>query len=151
MKEDKSSQNRHDLEVLAKLLDEQFQGPFGLRFGLDALIGLIPGIGDLVTSLVSSYILFRATSLKLPLPILLQMALNILIDQLIGTLPILGDFFDIYWKSNRKNVELISRYYKEDQWVPTSLYFNLSVVFVLISLLLFIPLYICYKILLLFL
>lgn len=147
MRDPKTTEERNynDLILLARLLDNQFQGPMGIKFGLDALIGLIPGIGDFITSGLSSYILLRAALLKLPLPLLIQMAINILIDQIIGVIPLLGDLFDIYWKSNQKNVELIKNYAQSGERVPSYIFLNIIVILILISLILFIPLFLLFQ------
>lgn len=79
------------------------------RFGLDALVGLIPGFGDTATSLVSFYILASAVRYRVPKVTLLRMGLNIGIDYLVGSLPLVGDVFDAWWKSNQMNVELLSK------------------------------------------
>src|SRR5258705_4480892 len=79
------------------------------RFGLDALVGLIPGFGDTATSLVSFYILASAVRYRVPKITLLRMGLNIGIDYLVGSLPVVGDLFDAWWKSNQMNVELLKQ------------------------------------------
>lgn len=79
------------------------------RFGLDALVGLIPGFGDTATSLVSFYILASAVRYRVPKVTLLRMGLNIGIDYLVGSLPLVGDVFDAWWKSNQMNVALLSK------------------------------------------
>lgn len=81
----------------------------GWRFGLDALVGLIPGFGDTATSLVSLYILASAVRYRVPKITLLRMGLNIGIDYLLGALPLVGDLFDAWWKANQKNVALLSK------------------------------------------
>jgi hypothetical protein len=81
----------------------------GWRFGLDALIGLIPGFGDTATSLASFYILASAVRYRVPKVTLLRMGLNIGIDYLVGSLPLVGDLFDAWWKSNQMNVKLLSQ------------------------------------------
>ncbi len=81
----------------------------GWRFGLDALVGLIPGFGDTATSLVSFYILASAVRYRVPKVTLLRMGLNLGIDYLVGSLPLVGDLFDAWWKSNQMNVELLSK------------------------------------------
>jgi hypothetical protein len=98
-------------EFLARLLDAAFFVP-GTRIGigLDAVIGLIPGGGDLITSLASLYILSVANRHRVPRITQLRMALNIVIDALVGSIPVVGDLFDVYWKANLKNVELLRRY-----------------------------------------
>jgi len=81
----------------------------GWRFGLDAIVGLIPGIGDTATTLVSFYILAAAVRYRVPKITLLCMGLNIGIDYLFGSVPIIGDIFDAFWKSNQMNVELLRK------------------------------------------
>jgi hypothetical protein len=100
-----------DIELLAHWTDSVFRIPgLGLRFGLDAILGLIPGLGDLATSLASLYILSAAGRYKVPRITLARMALNILLDTLVGAIPLVGDLFDAFWKSNRRNVELLRRH-----------------------------------------
>jgi hypothetical protein len=90
------------------LMDDMFRVPvLGWRFGLDALIGLIPGLGDTATSLVSFYILAAAVRYRVPKITLLRMGLNIGIDYAVGSLPLVGDVLDAWWKSNHKNLDLL--------------------------------------------
>jgi hypothetical protein len=96
------------VERLGWLMDDLFRVPFlGWRFGLDALVGLIPGLGDTGTALVSFYILAAGVRHRVPKITLLRMGLNIGIDYVIGSLPIIGDVADAWWKSNQKNVALL--------------------------------------------
>ncbi len=89
-------------------MDDLFRVPvLGWRFGLDALIGLIPGLGDTATSLVSFYILAAAVRYRVPKITLLRMGLNIGIDYAVGSLPLVGDVLDAWWKSNHKNLDLL--------------------------------------------
>jgi hypothetical protein len=98
------------LERLGWLMDDLFRVPvLGWRFGLDALIGLVPGLGDTGTALVSFYILAAAVRYRVPKITLLRMGLNIGIDYVVGALPIVGDVADAWWKSNRKNLELLQK------------------------------------------
>ena len=98
------------LERLGWLMDDLFRIPvIGWRFGLDAVVGLIPGFGDTTTSLVSLYILASAVRYRVPKITLLRMGLNIGIDYLLGSLPVVGDLFDAWWKSNQMNVALLRR------------------------------------------
>lgn len=91
-------------------MDDLFRVPvLGWRFGLDALIGLIPGLGDTTTSLVSFYILAAAVRYRVPKITLLRMGLNIGIDYVVGSLPFVGDVVDAWWKSNQKNLELMRK------------------------------------------
>jgi uncharacterized protein DUF4112 len=98
------------LERLGWLMDDLFRIPvLGWRFGLDAIIGLVPALGDTTTSLVSLYILASAVRYRVPKITLLRMGVNIAIDYLMGSVPVVGDLFDAYWKSNKMNVELLKR------------------------------------------
>jgi hypothetical protein len=98
------------LEHLAWLMDDLIRIPgLGWRFGLDALVGLIPGFGDTATSLASFYILASAVRYRVPKITLLRMGLNIGIDYLVGSLPLVGDLFDAWWKSNQKNIALVRK------------------------------------------
>ena len=98
------------LERLSYLLDDLFRIPgTHWRFGLDALVGLIPGVGDAATSLASFYILAAGVRYRVPKVTLLRMGINIAIDYLIGIIPVIGDMFDFAWKSNDINIELIRK------------------------------------------
>ena len=101
----------NDLERLAWLLDSAFVIP-GTRFrvGLDALIGLVPGIGDLIGAALSAYIVAEAARRGLPRSVLLRMALNVGLEALVGIVPIVGDLFDAAWKANQRNVALLRQY-----------------------------------------
>jgi hypothetical protein len=91
-------------------MDDMFRVPvLGWRFGLDALVGLIPGLGDTSTSLVSFYILAAAVRYRVPKITLLRMGLNIGIDYVVGSLPVIGDLADAWWKSNRMNLDLLRK------------------------------------------
>jgi Domain of unknown function (DUF4112) len=96
------------LENLSRYLDGLFRVPgTEWRFGLDALIGLIPNYGDMATSLVSFYILIAGVRYGVPKITLLRMAINVAIDYLVGVIPVFGDAFDFVWKANKWNIELI--------------------------------------------
>lgn len=96
------------LRLLAKLMDSAFEIPgLKMRFGLDAILGLLPGVGDLVASFVSLYILQEAQRRGVSRVTLTRMSANILIDWLVGSIPLAGDAFDVVWKSNQKNVALL--------------------------------------------
>ncbi|MDT4954102.1 MAG: hypothetical protein QOJ02_2240 [Acidobacteriota bacterium] len=98
------------LERLSYLLDGLFHVPgTGWRFGLDALIGLIPGVGDTITSFAGFYILAAGVRYRVPKVTLLRMGLNIGIDYVFGIIPVIGDLFDAVWKSNEMNIELLRK------------------------------------------
>ena len=96
------------LDQLSRWMDGLFRIPgVGWRFGLDALIGLIPGLGDTATTVVSFYVLAAGVRYRVPKVTLLRMGLNIAIDYVLGSVPLVGDAFDMFWKSNQMNVELL--------------------------------------------
>jgi hypothetical protein len=107
--------NRRDekldhLRSLSSVLDSKFQGPLGFKFGMDALIGLIPVIGDFVTSAFSFYIVAQAAALGAGPSTLIRMAINILVENLFDMVPVLGNIFDFYWKANNKNIVLLENH-----------------------------------------
>lgn len=100
-----------ELELLARWMDGVFRIPgVGWRFGFDAILGLLPGIGDTASSVASLYILTAAHRYGVTRATLLRMALNVVLDTTVGALPIVGDLFDVYWKSNQRNVALLRRH-----------------------------------------
>jgi hypothetical protein len=101
------------LRRLSHLLDKAIPIPgTKFRFGLDPIIGLIPGGGDTVTGALSAYIVVEAARMGIPREILLQMVGNILLDSSAGLIPVLGDVFDLGWKSNVKNIALLEKHLK---------------------------------------
>lgn len=96
------------LENLSYYLDGLFRIPgTGWRFGLDSLIGLVPNVGDTLTSFASFYILLAGVRYGVPKITLLRMAFNIGLDYVVGTIPFIGDAFDFVWKANKQNMDLI--------------------------------------------
>ena len=103
-------ENAAALEQLGRLMDSQFKIPgLGVRFGLDALIGLIPGFGDVAGGMVSLYIVGAAARYGVSRVTIARMALNLAGDMLLGSLPFVGDLFDIGFKANNRNVALLQR------------------------------------------
>lgn len=99
------------LEALADWLDSRFRIPgTGIRFGLDSLLGLIPGAGDLVTFVPALWLVMSARRLGAPWHVQVRMLWNALLDFVIGAIPLLGDLFDIGFKANRRNVALLKRH-----------------------------------------
>jgi hypothetical protein len=96
------------LRWLSTLLDSAVRVPgTRFRFGIDPLLGLIPGAGDAVSTLCSLYILYEAARLGRPRTVLARMTANIALDTLVGAIPILGDLFDFAFKANQRNLRLI--------------------------------------------
>ena len=96
---------------ISKLLDSQFS-ILGRRFGIEPLIGLIPWVGDTVTLFLSLYIVYAAISMKVPHKLVVQMLKNVVVDYLVGLIPIVGDVIDFLYKANDKNFKILSRYAK---------------------------------------
>ncbi|HKK30332.1 MAG TPA: DUF4112 domain-containing protein [Alphaproteobacteria bacterium] len=105
------AEDLHDLEQLASWMDDRFRLPgTQIRFGVDPILGLIPGIGDSVTALTAGYMIGRARALGVPLSTRLRMMLNVILDVIVGTIPLFGDLFDVGFRANRRNLELIRRH-----------------------------------------
>jgi hypothetical protein len=100
------------LTRLAKLLDSSIAVPgTRWRIGIDPLLGLIPGVGDIAGTVLSTYIVVHAQRLGVPKAVLARMAVNVMADLLIGTIPLFGDLFDFGFKCNIRNVRLL------EQWI----------------------------------
>src|SRR3954471_1244593 len=98
-------------KAVASVLDDAIRVPgTDIRFGIDPLVGLIPGLGDLLGGAASAYILLEAARAGAPSSVLVRMAMNVGLDTLIGGLPVIGDLFDFAWKSNTKNARLLARH-----------------------------------------
>ena len=99
------------LEALAKLMDGMVSVPgTNIRVGVDAIVGLVPGIGDVVSGLVSSYLIWEARQLGAPRWLIGRMLANMLIDTTVGAIPVLGDAFDVMFRANMKNMALLRRH-----------------------------------------
>lgn len=99
------------VQGLAWLLDSSIRLPIvGWRIGLDGLIGLIPGVGDGIAGLMSSYILGQAVRMGTPWTVVARMTLNVVGDTLLGAVPVIGDLFDFVFKANQRNAQLLLDY-----------------------------------------
>jgi hypothetical protein len=99
------------VRFLADLLDQRFTIPgTSIRVGLDPILGLIPGIGDALANIAGSAILVIAVQLNVPKIVLIRMGLNVASNALIGAIPVFGDIFSIWFRSNAKNADLLERY-----------------------------------------
>ena len=100
-----------DVERLARLLDDVVTIPgTRIRLGVDALLGLVPGGGDVLSGALSGWILIVAARLGAPPAVIARMGGNVLLDTIAGAVPVLGDLFDIAFRANRRNVELLRSY-----------------------------------------
>ncbi len=109
------SWNKKDLgqlaQALAQLLDSSLTIPgTTIKIGLDPLLGLIPGIGDLISNAIGSSLLFLATKAGVPRIVILRMSFNIFINMVVGAIPIIGDLFSIWFKSNLQNAQILHRH-----------------------------------------
>ena len=96
------------LAALADLMDARFQIPgIPIRFGLDGLIGLIPGIGDTINLSIAGYIVFQGYRLGARRRDLILMLANIIFDWFMGLIPLIGDIFDVTWKGNLRNIRIL--------------------------------------------
>ena len=110
------------LDALATLLDSAFLIPgTNQRVGLDAIIGLVPVVGDLITTAISSYIIWEARQLGLPRWKIARMIANIAIDGALGAIPIVGDAFDVMFRANRMNMRIIRDHLERTGAVPRTI------------------------------
>lgn len=118
------------------LLDSAFRVPgTNLTFGLDPILGLIPGLGDLTSPLFAALLLLHAVRMRIPRVVQVRMVINAVIDALIGLIPVLGDLFDFGWKANVRNLALLERYaHPESKATRGDWIFVLSIVGVLFAL-----------------
>ena len=103
------------LHKLAWILDSVVPLPGGFRLGIDSLVGLIPGFGDFATAIISTYIMSEGVRSKAPKSVLKRMLGNVAVDTAVGSIPIVGDIFDIGYRSNLRNVNLLKDYLKEPE------------------------------------
>jgi hypothetical protein len=102
------------MDRLARLMDTQFRFPgTNFRFGLDGIIGLIPGAGDLSTFAISGYMIWVMAHNGASGYVMARMIMNVLLDALIGSIPLLGDLFDFAFKANTRNMKLMQQHYRE--------------------------------------
>lgn len=124
---------RQRLQRLAWLLDSSISIPgTGRRIGLDGLIGLAPGIGDLAGALLSSYIVAQAARLRVPWSVLARMGANVAVEALVGVVPLFGDLFDFAWKANERNVRLLTDYIDRPLAVRRQSRLRMAVVFLVL-------------------
>ena len=100
------------LDVLATAFDTAFILPgTNVRFGVESLLRLVPGVGDAIASVLSCYLLYEASRLGVPRLLLARMAANVALEGLIGTVPVAGDAFDVFFRANRRNVALLRQHF----------------------------------------
>jgi hypothetical protein len=100
-----------NLDLLSRVLDSWFRIPgTSMRFGIDGIIGLVPGVGDILAGLAACIIILAAWARGAPYVTIARMLVNLALDVIIGTVPLFGDIFDIAWKANRRNYALLTRH-----------------------------------------
>ena len=105
------SEDVRRVRILARAMDSAIRIPgTGIRLGLDSVVGLVPGAGDLVSSFMSGYIVLASARMGVPAPVVARMILNLGVDTLVGTIPLLGDLFDVGFKANLRNAALLDRH-----------------------------------------
>ena len=123
------------LDTVSAFLDNKFKIPgTETRFGLDFIIGLVPGAGDIASFGISSVLVLTMVRYGASGRVILQMLWNILLDTTVGAIPILGDIFDLYYKSNRRNFELLKKHYGEGAYQGNGLWIVIIVLIILVSL-----------------
>ncbi len=96
---------------MAEFMDDKFVVPgTRIRFGMDSLIGLLPGVGDAATAVAGIWLIIEGARLGVPFWTLIRMLMNLGVDVTVGSIPVLGDLFDVYWKSNRRNANLLEKH-----------------------------------------
>lgn len=99
------------LQRIAKLMDSQIRLPvLGLRIGADAILGLVPGFGDVITGAIGAYLIYEAQRLGIPRSAMLRMVANIAVDTAIGAIPVAGDIWDFFFRANDRNMQILARH-----------------------------------------
>lgn len=110
------------LELLSRLLDSAFVIPgTNQRIGLDPIIGLIPGLGDLISTVLSSYIIWEARQLGLPRWKIARMIGNVAADTVLGAIPLAGDVFDVFFRANRRNMRIVREHLERTGGLPMTI------------------------------
>lgn len=123
------------MDTVSTFLDNQFRIPgTETRFGLDFIIGLVPGAGDIASLGISSVLVLTMVRYGASGRVILQMLWNIFLDTTVGAIPILGDIFDLYFKSNRRNFELLKQHYGDGAYQVNGLWIVFMVLILLIAL-----------------
>jgi hypothetical protein len=121
--QEKKDNDLGGLDNLAKLLDNQFRIPgTNFTFGIDGIIGLVPYVGDIAGLVVSGYLMRMMVKKGAGPLLMLRMMGNYALDTIVGVVPFLGDFFDFGFKANRRNVDMLKRYYASGKAQPNAKY-----------------------------
>jgi hypothetical protein len=102
------------IDMLSNLFDTAFVVPgTNVRFGVEAIMRLVPGLGDAAASALSCYLLYEAHRLKVPSHVFARLVANVAIEGVVGAIPLLGDLFDVGFRANRRNVKILKDYFEE--------------------------------------
>jgi hypothetical protein len=106
------------LDALAKLFDTAFLVPgTNIRFGIESIMRLVPGVGDAAASALSCWLLFEAKRLDIPNHVFARMVANVAIEGVVGAVPLLGDLFDVGFRANRRNVKILQEHFEREGWL----------------------------------
>lgn len=126
--------DHHKSKKFAEILDSRFTIPgTDIRIGIDPVLGLASGIGDVIGALFSVYFMLYATRLGARPSVLLRMFVNIMADMIIGSIPILGDLFDVVWKANLRNVRLLEQFKNNPERLETQSKWLMWLLFVILA------------------
>jgi hypothetical protein len=99
------------LQRIARLMDSQVRVPvIGLRIGADAILGLVPGVGDVLSGAIGAYLIYEAQRLGIPRAAIARMIANIAVDTAIGAIPVAGDIWDFFFRANDRNMQILARH-----------------------------------------
>lgn len=124
----RDDRGQNSLRRLSQILDSRYEF-MGIKFGWDGIIGLIPGVGDVATSLLSFIIVTQAALMGCSTATLIRMTLNIALEAFVGIIPFVGDAFDIYWKANVRNMRLLDQHFSHPEKLERSSRLMLLMVF----------------------
>jgi hypothetical protein len=106
------------LDALATLFDTAFALPgTNIRFGIESIMRLVPGIGDAAASALSCWLLYEAHRLDIPKPVFARMIANVAIEGVVGAVPFIGDLFDVGFRANRRNVKILQEHFAREGWL----------------------------------
>jgi Domain of unknown function (DUF4112) len=106
------------LDALARLFDTAFILPgTNIRFGVEAVMRLVPGIGDAAATALSCWLLYEAHQLEVPKHVFARMAANVAIEGVVGAVPFIGDMFDVSFRANRRNVKILQEHFEREGWL----------------------------------
>ncbi len=138
---EKDQKTLQRVRMLGQLMDSKFEGPFGIRFGLDGILGFVPFLGDIITTLISFSILVSAAQLGATPATLIRMGMNILFENLVDMIPVLGSIFDFWFQSNNRNVKILEDQMKNPEKVSVTSRVILLAIILLILMTLFAVIY----------